>query len=472
MPGLCGWERASSTGLRRGFCRPAVNLQQGCSKGNEIALTKTTIIAAALGAALLASGGVGVARQRTPTPAATPAGATITVRDTNELRQALARARPGTTIRLAPGRYGGGHFVRNLRGAPGKPIVIAGADPRNPPVIAATGTGMQLSDPAYVELRDLTFTGASANTLNIDDGGEFDQTAHHITLKNLRLGNMVDGPGYRNGIKLSGVTDFRLENCVIEYWGSAGQGVDVVGCRRGVFQNCVIRHRTTKDGVGILIKGGTSDMVVRGCRFYQACERAVALGGLTDLRFFRPRLPSEAERAAGTPRLAEARNLRVEGCTFVGGGSPVAFVGVDGADVRFNTIYRPKRFVLRILQETQAPGFVPSRRGRFTDNLIVWRASDWAETGVAGAANIGPGTAPETFTFARNFWYCQDDPAKSRPVLPAREIGGVYGQDPRLRDPDAAGDLRPRPNSPAVRFGAHAAPRANAAKAVMEAATR
>ena len=129
----------------------------------------------------------------------------------------------------------------------------------------------------------------------------------------------------------------------------------------------------------------------------------------------------------------------------------VAFAGCDGSVVRFNTIYRPKRWVFRILQENRAEGFVPSRNGEFTDNLIVFRADE-----LRTPLNTGPGAAPETFRFARNFWYCANDPGRSRPSLPAPEVGGVYGQNPRLRDPER-GDFGVPPDSPAAKTGAHAA---------------
>ena len=119
------------------------------------------------------------------------------------------------------------------------------------------------------------------------------------------------------------------------------------------------------------------------------------------------------------------------------------------APSRFNTIYDPQRWALRILQETQAPEFVPSRRGWFSDNLVAFRSSHWAEGGV----NVGPGTAPQTFRFARNWWYCLDEPARSRPRLPVEETGGVYGRAPLFRDAPA-GDLRLEPGSPARIAGA------------------
>jgi len=102
-------------------------------------------------------------------------------------------------------------------------------------------------------------------------------------------------------------------------------------------------------------------------------------------------------------------------------------VGVEDAVVRYNTIYQPEKWVLRILQETRDPDFVVCRNNRFERNLIVFRRSD-----VNVFVNVGPGTAPETFQFADNFWYCQDRPEASRPQLPSAETGGVYGRDPKV----------------------------------------
>jgi hypothetical protein len=120
----------------------------------------------------------------------------------------------------------------------------------------------------------------------------------------------------------------------------------------------------------------------------------------------------------------------------------VAFVGVDGASVRFNALYVPNRWAMRISQETTAPGFVPSRNGMFENNVVAFRSDRWREGGV----NVGPGTAPGAFRFSGNVWYGVDAPARSRPTLPTPETGGTYGRDPLFRDP-AGGDLRLKPES-------------------------
>jgi hypothetical protein len=370
----------------------------------------------------------------------------IRVQDVPGLRQAVAQAQPGTAILLAPGTYPGGLYFESLKGEAGRPLVIAGADPQDPPVIQGGTEGLHLVEPAYVELRHLVITGAAVNGLNIDDGGSYDTPAHHLVLRDLRVTD-IGAQGNHDGIKLSGVDDFRVEGCTIERWGTGGgSAIDMVGCHRGVIEGNLFRHNDTAGSTGVQAKGGTRQVVVRRNRFENAGGRAVNIGGSTGLAYFRPPLQAGEEHY-------EAKEIWVEGNTFLGGGAAVAFVGVDGSVVRFNTIFCPQRWALRILQETREAGFVPCRRGVFTDNLVVFRSDQWFEGGV----NIGPHTAPETFRFARNFWYCLDDPAKSRPTLPTPEEAGIYGQDPRFRDAER-GDLRLQPGSPAEQVGAEALP--------------
>jgi len=171
----------------------------------------------------------------------------------------------------------------------------------------------------------------------------------------------------------------------------------------------------------------------------------VNIGGSTGEAFFRPSL------AAMGAEKYEAKNVTVQGNSFFQGGAPIAFVGVDGARVRFNTFYQPERWVIRILQETRIAGFVPSRGGVFEDNLVVFRGDDWSSGGV----NIGDGTLPESFKFSRNFWYCLDRPEASRPILPVVEAGGVYGVDPLVLV-SADGRIGVKSGSPAGKVGAHA----------------
>lgn len=351
-----------------------------------------------------------------------------------QLHTALRAAKPGTRVRISAGTYRPGVYVSKLHGDAEAPIVIEGADETNPPVFQGGGEAWHLADCSYVVLRNIHARGQSSNGVNVDDGGSFDTPAHHILLEKLTV--TETGPrGNHDPIKLSGLDDFVVRQCLVEGWG--GQAVDMVGCHRGVIEGCTFRgKRGFSQGTGPQTKGGSCDVVIRNCFFERAADRGVNIGGSTGIRVFRP-----------LGAKYEAKNITVEGCVFVGGEAPIAYVGVDGATVRYNTIYRPEKWVMRILQETTAPGFATCRNGRFEKNLIVFCHAD-----VSALVNIGPNTQPETFTFADNWWYCEDQPAASRPKLPAAETGGVYGVNPRLsRTTDGAFKAQ---NDQAARYGA------------------
>lgn len=362
----------------------------------------------------------------------------VIVSDRQQLNQAISQAKAGTTILIASGEYEGGFSFNNIQGTSDKPIKITAADPKQPPIIKGGGNCFQFSDCAYLEISNLVLSDSSGNGLNIDDGGSFDTPSHHITLKNLIVRDI--GPkGNCDGIKLSGIDDFRVENCIVERWGDGGSGIDMVGCHNGVIEGCTFRHGDDVGSNAIQTKGGSSDIIIRKCRFENAGSRAINAGGSTGLQYFRPK-----------PQGYEAKDITIEGCTFIGSMSAIAFVGIDGAIVRYNTIYRPKKWVLRILQETREISFVPSSNGQFTDNIIAFRSDE-----VAVIVNIGSATAPETFKFSHNIWYCLDDSGKSKPQLPVLETDSIYGIDPLFVD-EEKNDLRLKADSPANDFGAQA----------------
>lgn len=349
--------------------------------------------------------------------------AEVAVASREALLQALQQATPGTTIRIAPGTYRGGIRSTGLRGTREQPIVITAADEAQPPVFES---GWHLSSPQHVELRHLIIQGTTNNGLNIDDGGQRDGSAHHLVLRGLVVQHV--GPqGNRDGIKLSGLDDFLVTGCRVRRWGTSGSAIDMVGCHRGVIRECHFAEATGEAAQGVQAKGGSSQIRIQHCRFENPGGRGVNLGGSTGQAFFRPR---QADY--------EARDLTVEDCEFLGGLAAIAFVGVDGAVVRHNTIYRPRYWPIRILQENSDSRMIACRRGRFLHNVVVFRADE-----IRSVVNIGPGTAPDTFEFGGNWWYCSDRPDETRRLvqLPVPERGGRYGQDPRLTDPER-GDLR------------------------------
>jgi hypothetical protein len=392
-------------------------------------------------AALLCGALIGCsAGSQNPTSGPTDPAPTATV-SPSELATALGAAEPGDVIEVSGGTVQGGLYLADIHGTEDQPITVRAADPGDPPIFDGGGQAMHLVDVSWLVLEGLHVRNMTANGINIDDGGSFDTPSHDVVLRSLVIEDV--GPdGNRDGLKLSGVVDFRVEGCRFVRWGSGGSGIDMVGCHRGVIEGCEFEHESGSMGSGVQAKGGSADITVRGCDFVDAGSRAVNIGGSTGLEFFRPE-----------PQGYEAKDIAVEGCTFTGSLAPIAYVGVDGATVRYNTIYRPGRWAIRILQETTGEDFVPCRNGAFTDNIVVFRSGEWASGGV----NIGPGTAPETFEFVRNLWYCEDQPAASTPSLPTEETDGVYGVDPQLADPEA-GDFSLQRGSPAEGKGATALP--------------
>jgi hypothetical protein len=348
--------------------------------------------------------------------AAAAGAGTVQVSDADALRSALAAATPGTTILVAPGEYQGPFIATDRHGTAEQPIVLAAADPARPPVLRGRRQCLHLRRVSHLVLRGLVLVGASINGLNIDDGGDADTPSHHVLLDSLTVRDI--GPdGNCDGIKLTGVDDFLVRRCTVERWGSGGSAVDMVGCHRGLFVECVFRHVGGRGASGLQIKGGSLGVIVYRCFFDSAGERAVNLGGNTGSSYFRPLNPG-----------CEAKQIAVIGSIFTGSRTPLAFVGSDECSALFNTIYRPTAWVFRILQETVRPDFVRCRNGVFRGNLVVWR---WRE--LHTTCGIGRHTAPETFRFEDNWWYCEDRPARSAPDLPVPERDGVVGRDPGLK---------------------------------------
>jgi hypothetical protein len=209
----------------------------------------------------------------------------------------------------------------------------------------------------------------------------------------------------------------------------------MVGCHHGTIRGNYI-HET--GGNGIQGKGATEDVLVWRNRFFDAGERGLNLGGSTGLDYFRPQGADY-----------EARDLHAVANFFVECNAPVAFVGCDGAEFSQNTVYLPKTWVMRILQES-VDGFIPCRNGRFFNNVVVFNKADLSTW--EPFVNVGANAAPDTFTFTSNLWYCLDETGFAGPSLPVAETGGVSQLDPLFSDA-AGGDFHIGPTSPAVGAG-------------------
>ncbi len=345
----------------------------------------------------------------------------------NEPYQTIGRAlqgvRPGDALRLLPGNHSEGTFVRDISGTPDAPIWLGGVPGEPRPVINAGSSALHLSKVRYLVLENIEVAGAIANGINCDDGGDYanSNATRHIVFRNLAIRDIGTGKN-QDGLKLSGVYDYFVLGCEFTRMSAGGSGIDQVGCHRGLIARCTF---TDIGSNAVQCKGGSEDIEIRWNRFINGGGRAVNIGGSTGFQFFRPPL------SRPSPNF-EAANIRVLANLFRGSEAPVAFVGAVNSIAANNTLVEPRRWIVRILQETVSKdgfAFSPCGNNQFVNNLIYFNRSQ-----ISTPVNIGANTDAATFAFANNLWYAFDRPEVSRPALPSVETNGLYGLNPLFRD--------------------------------------
>ena len=349
------------------------------------------------------------------------------------LSAAAADAQPGDTILIHGGTYPGGVYIENLQGTADAWTHIRAAE--GDTVIFRGGTNAwQFTDAAYVHIYGIIFREQTGNGVNFDDGGTYDTPAHHLIFETCEFRD-ISASGNNDLLKLSGVDSFEVRHCLFMNGAAGGSGIDMVGCHDSVIRNCFFENLGSNS---IQAKGGTRNIRIAANHFKNGGARAVNLGGSTGLAFFRP---------IDAPY--EAADLKVHSNIFMGSEAPIAFVGTTGTAVVNNTIFLPGKWVLRILQETVDPDrFAPCGNNTFRNNIV------YIDNNVNVTCNIGPNTAPETFTFSNNLWYHSQNPNWPGPVLPVEDTDQIVGEDPRFESPtwDWSNFIL-RPESPAIGAG-------------------
>jgi hypothetical protein len=320
-------------------------------------------------------------------------------------------ARPGDTILFREAIHSGGDYIENLKGTPEKWITIRVADGEE--VIFRGGQqAFHLIDPAYLRIEGLIFEEQTANGVNIDDGGTYTTPAHHIIFENCHWRSM-SATENNDELKLSGLDYFAIRKCSFANGAAGGSLIDMVGCHSGTFED---NHFENGGSNCIQAKGGTKDIVIQRNKFRNGGERAINIGGSTGLQFFRP-----------LDANYEAANIYVYSNIFIGAIAPIAYVGAVNCEVVNNTIIRPDKWAIRILQETTEPGFLPCGNNIFRNNIIVFNTT-------APAINIGDNTAEETFTFSNNLWFNPDNQSWTGPNTPVAEPDRLLNVDPQFAD--------------------------------------
>ncbi|MBK9248183.1 MAG: hypothetical protein IPM69_08755 [Ignavibacteria bacterium] len=326
------------------------------------------------------------------------------------LQAAAQQAQPGDTILIYGGVYSGGDAIVNLQGNANNWITIRTEN--NESVIFRGGSqAFQMTDTRYVRINGLIFEQQTGNGVNLDDGGTFDSPSHNIIIENCEWRSMA-ATGNNDELKMSGIDTFTIRNCRFLNGATGGSLIDMVGCHKGIISD---NHFENGGSNSIQAKGGSGFITIERNKFVNGGERSVNIGGSTGLPFFRP-----------VGANYEAKGIDVYSNIFIGSAAPIAFVGAIDCFVVNNTIYRPGRWAIRILQETVGNGFLPCGNNHFSENIVVFATAQ-------PAINIGGNTAPETFTFGINLWYNPDNSSWNGPNTPTPEIRTIR-DNPRFKD--------------------------------------
>ena len=324
------------------------------------------------------------------------------------LTSAAREATAGDTILITSGIYPGGQFISNLKGRVNAYVTIKSA-PGHSVIFRGSTEAIHFVDIEYVIIEGLIFEGQTGNGINIDDGGSYDTPSKSIIIRNCHWRGM-NATGNNDELKLSGVDDFVIENCVFENGSAGGSLIDMVGCHDGRIIKNTFRNAGSNS---LQMKGGSSNIQILQNLFVNGGLRAINIGGSTGLSYFRPNGVNY-----------EAKRIYVGSNIIIGSQAPIAFVGAIECAVTNNTFVNPEKWFLRILQEN-VEGFLKCGYNVFVNNIC------YTEADISIAINVGPNTLPETFKFSNNLWYNVRSP-NWRPNLPVQEDDGIYGKDPEF----------------------------------------
>ena len=329
------------------------------------------------------------------------------------LTQGATVALPRDTLLFLPGEHSGGQWVEDLHGEPRRPIVISGGGDGLVRIVGGT-EGIHFSRISHVRIMWLTIEGQTGNGMNIDDGGVLDTPSHNVSIYSCRFRHM-NATGNNDLLKLSGLDTFGIYVSKFERGAAGGSGIDMVGCHVGLIEQNQFDDLGSN---GIQAKGGTREIRILRNRFTDCGERSINLGGSTGLDFFRPQ---------DAPY--EAADILVRSNLFIGSRAPIAYVGSVRVLVENNTIWRPGRWAVRILQETvDTTRFIAAGESVFANNIVV------VDQNLSRLVNVGPDTRPETFVFTNNLFFNLDDPAPAWDQLPGLVVDNLWDMNPQFTD--------------------------------------
>ena len=308
------------------------------------------------------------------------------------LTNAMQQVKPGTAIRIMPGEYTDHEFMgerfENVYGTAENPIWIGGVPGMERPVLSM----ITIAKGAYVIIHDLEIFGPNDKLwhgIHVNEDGSINpEAAHHFVIRGNYVHDVTNSPFKIAGLYHSWYFDNEI--------GSGNPmrqsgDIDHVGAH---YINAAYNYIWDAVGTGISFKGGSANSNIYGNLIINGGHAGSHMGQSSGREFFRP-----AFEAGVT---TEAYNIRTYANIFIGGITPVVFSSSRDNFAINNTFILPECFILRILNQNKDPDWYmggAASNGTIANNIFVF--DNWPET----PFNIGPGTAPETFTFKNNLFF-------------------------------------------------------------------
>jgi len=339
----------------------------------------------------------------------------------------------GDTIFLVDGVHRTQQYVEALIGTEADTIVIMCATSGSARILGGT-YGLHLVRCAFVRVENILFETQSQASLVIGDVRPMAASSNNVEVRNVRVERGGADLG-SVGIRLAKVDDFEIGGCTVRE-GAWYQAIDLVGCQRGVVQECAVVSMPR--GVGILIRAGSSSIDVYRCTVEECQRTAMYLGGVSNAQEFRP-------LDAGI----ECADIRLYACVIRNSATGVAFDGAERCVVANNTFVGITNTVFTLgTTNTFVPGLRPSAGNSFVNNIVVYPRT------IGQHVAVFAGTSNESHTMSNNLWFNRDVPNNSAPsLLGLVETSSIYGQNPMFVD--ANSNFRLMPGSPAIGMGMH-----------------
>lgn len=245
------------------------------------------------------------------------------------IQAAVDVARAGDTIAVRAGSY-----TENIRfdagGAEGTPLRLVSVDGPGAAAIYPAEARLDTIDIAgadHIEIAGFALFGSSDDTRQVVHIHGVDAGANFAT--DIVISDNIITRGAGDGIKGSKASGVTLTGNTITGGSEAEAGIDFVGVDHATIAGNTL---TELPYVGIMLKGGTTDVVVSGNTITGAGHNAIEVGGYTNSQYY----PPGFLEAGNT---YEAGNILIAGNTLTdSGNSALRLIGAQGVLIEGNTI--------------------------------------------------------------------------------------------------------------------------------------